>query len=82
MPLDAWTCQAHELISLHFGLKIGLFVRGKAYDPSSLSLRDEAYFQKHDIELKLGCEVKKLDAASKTLHLAGGELMPGTSFSR
>ncbi|CAK9062911.1 unnamed protein product [Durusdinium trenchii] len=44
---------------------------GKAYDPASLSLRDEAYFKKHEIEVKCAARVKKLDAGQKTVHLEG-----------
>ena len=43
---------------------------GKASDPGSLSLRDQEYFDKHDIEIRRSAKVEKLDAASKTVHLA------------
>ena len=44
---------------------------GIAYDPAKLSLRDEAFFQQHDIEVKCSARVKKLDAANKKVHLEG-----------
>ncbi|CAE7434153.1 AIFM3 [Symbiodinium natans] len=42
---------------------------GKASDPGSLSLRDQEYFDKHEIEIRRSAKVEKLDAASKTVHL-------------
>ena len=43
---------------------------GKASDPGSLSLRDQEYFDKHEIEIRRSAKVDKVDAASKTVHLA------------
>ena len=45
---------------------------GKASDPGSLSLRDQEYFDKHEIEIRRSTKVEKLDAATKTLRLQAG----------
>jgi len=46
---------------------------GKASDPGSLSLRDQEYFDKHEIEIRRSTKVEKLDAATKTLRLSSGQ---------
>lgn len=50
------------------------YLQGNA-EPSWLPLRSKDFFAEHDIELIRGAEIKRIDAAKKTIELAGGETL-------
>ena len=43
--------------------------------PCPIELHPERFYREHSIELRLGCEVRCLDAASRTLNLVGDETL-------
>ena len=50
------------------------YLQGNA-EPSWLPLRSEDFFAEHDIELIRSAEIKRIDAAKKTIELADGETL-------
>jgi NADPH-dependent 2,4-dienoyl-CoA reductase/sulfur reductase-like enzyme/nitrite reductase/ring-hydroxylating ferredoxin subunit len=50
------------------------YLAGKA-EPEWMPLRAEEFYQEHDIELLLGREVTRVDAAAKTVTFEGGDTM-------
>ena len=50
------------------------YLQGSA-EPSWLPLRSEDFFAEHDIELIRSAEIKRIDAAKKTIELADGETL-------
>ena len=50
------------------------YLQGNA-EPSWLPLRSKDFFAEHDIELVRGAEIKRIDAAKKTIELADGETL-------
>ena len=50
------------------------YLQGNA-EPSWLPLRSEDFFAEHDIEVIRGAEIKRIDAAKKTIELADGETL-------
>eukprot|EP00927_Polykrikos_kofoidii_P036853 TRINITY_DN3107_c0_g2_i1.p1 TRINITY_DN3107_c0_g2~~TRINITY_DN3107_c0_g2_i1.p1 ORF type:complete len:636 (-),score=128.46 TRINITY_DN3107_c0_g2_i1:232-2139(-) len=47
----------------------------KAAEPASLSLRDQDFFEAHDIEVRLSTRVAGLDAENRSIKLASGEVL-------
>ena len=43
--------------------------------PSPLELHPDRYYGERSIELRLGCEVRRVDATSRTVELVGGEVL-------
>ena len=43
--------------------------------PCPIELHPKAFYREQAIELRLGCEVRSLDAASRTLRLSGDETL-------
>ena len=51
------------------------FLRGEI-DEAALPIEDEAWFENHGVEIRLGGEVETLDPATRTLTLFTGEAIP------
>lgn len=43
--------------------------------PAPLELHPESFYDERSIELRLGCEVRRVEAASRTVELVGGEVL-------
>jgi 3-phenylpropionate/trans-cinnamate dioxygenase ferredoxin reductase subunit len=48
------------------------FLRGEQ-DRDSLTIRDESWYREHDVDLRLGTRVERLDPAGPAVELLGGE---------